>query len=138
MKRGIRRYVARKRSAYQTFTVLANELFNNVAKKEPRLLTPNGKHPQSAWMEAIAYVWTYGIVKTELENLGKSNAGKILARNPKAYPKTRNSKKFKEDISGFISFLCANPDDPAARDVHDALIGKAIEFTENYNQKHGV
>ena len=54
MKLGIRRYVPRKRSPYQTFTVLANELFNNVAKEDPRLLTPNGKHPQSAWMAAIA------------------------------------------------------------------------------------
>ena len=105
---------------------------------EPRLLTPNGKHPQSAWMAAIAYVWTHGIVKSELESLGKSNAGKILACNPKAYPKTRNSKRFKEDISNIVLFLCANPEDPAARDVQHALIEKAIEFTEEYNQKHGV
>ena len=138
MKRGIKPYVPRKRSPYQTFTVLANELFNNVAKVEPRLLTPNGKHPQSAWMAAIAYVWTHGIVKSELESLGKSNAGKILARNPKAFPKTRNSKRFKEDISNIVSYLRTNPDDPEVQNIQHALIEKAIEFTEDYNQKHGV
>jgi len=136
-KRGIRQYVPRRRSPYQTFTVLANQLFNKVAKEEPRLLTQTGKRPQSAWLAAIAYVWTHGIVKSVLEgSFDKSNAGKVLARNPKAYPNTRNSRRFKEEIKQVVMFLATQSNDPEVKNVQHALIEKAIEFTADYNRRY--
>ena len=138
-KRRLRPYMPRRRSPYQTFTSLANELFNNAVNDGVKqLLTPQGKHPQSAWMKAIAHVWTFGIIAGELESLGMKHVRRYLTRNPQAFPKTRSSDKFKNDIAQAVTFMANNPNDSEVKRLQHDLLETAIRFTAEYNREHNA